>query len=508
MSYQPVPLNLPSGVVKEDSPFTVKRRYTDSQMVHFWKGAPERWKGWVKHTADTLDGPARANIAWRTNAGVRLMAFGTAEKLWLLVNNTTLYDITPVGLPAGLVDAIDGAAWGMGGFGSGVWGGATYTVVANGGKPRTWTLSLWGEDLIAVPRGGTVYQWVAATGYGVVAAAVAGAPATCLGAFVTDVDRHLVVYGAHNGVTDDTLLLKWPSQETLTDWAPTLVNTAGDTRAERGNEIMAALEVRGTRLIFTDTAVYTFRYIGGEDVFELLRQTGKSGLIGPNAAIELDGKAYWMGDDFFYSYDGVVAAMPCDVHKYVFDNLNRQQAHKVYAGVNRGYNEVIWYYPDNTSIENNRYVAFNDDGWSIGALERTSWLDDNISTSFPVATTADGLIYRHETGSTADGESILYRLETGDMSQEVTAPSATVGVQMSRKVLPDYQRMEGDHTMTIEGRRLPRSAVRTKGPYAYNATTEQFSARSRAALYRYIFEGNGDFRMGTIRVMNTRDGGR
>ena len=30
----------------------------------------------------------------------------------------------------------------------------------------------------------------------------------------------------------------------------------------------------------------------------------------------------WMGENAFYIYDGTVREIPCDVHDYVFDNLN------------------------------------------------------------------------------------------------------------------------------------------------------------------------------------------
>lgn len=61
-----------------------------------------------------------------------------------------------VRLAPGLVDNLGGPGYGVGGFGLGGFGeGADETVF----YPRTWSLDNWGQNLIACPRGGGIYEW-------------------------------------------------------------------------------------------------------------------------------------------------------------------------------------------------------------------------------------------------------------------------------------------------------------------------------------------------------------
>lgn len=513
MAYAPIPLDIPPGVIKSDTPTSVGRRWIDTNMVRFWQGHPERWGGWVKHTSNSLGNPARGSIAWRALDGKRYMAWGTANKLWLLENGV-LFDITPAGFVAGLVDGvIRDIPWGgylSTGWGIGGWGGTVSLGAGNAGNPLTWSLATWGEDLIACPRGDTIYHWDKSVGTGTPAVAISGAPTTCLSIFVTQSDRHLIALGAHDGTSDDTLRIAWPNQETLTDWTPTDVNTAGDKRAERGNEIMGAVEVTGGHIIVTDTSTYYMRYIGGDFIFSIEHIADTNGLIGPMAIASQNGSARWMGPDGFYFYGGgTVEKLNCDIHDYIFNDINRLNAHKVVAGINSRFGETIWFYPSAGSVENDRYVAVNADGWSHGTLARTSWLDRNVATDSPVGTDPEGNIYLHESGTTANGSAISYRLESGEIYADTGSETGTSPHMEARRFVPDAdERMTGSHTVTIVAREWPRKQTQTKGPYTYNADTADFPVRARGSSYRIIMEGSGDFRLGKSRLMVTKHGER
>lgn len=59
-------------------------------------------------------------------------------------------------LPAGLVDGLGEP----GGYGTGSYGAGGYgTTAATAVLPRIWFLDNWGETLVALPRGGALYQW-------------------------------------------------------------------------------------------------------------------------------------------------------------------------------------------------------------------------------------------------------------------------------------------------------------------------------------------------------------
>ena len=504
----PFPISVAPGIIKEQSDYASGPRYTDGNMVRFWKGKAERWKSWDSYTENLLDNPARGALTWVANDGTKLIAWGTATGLYLYKQGV-IYNITPTGLPAGLVDSIADSGWDQKSWGvPQPWGGGYGTSgqgLANSGRARTWSLSKWGEDLIASPRGGTIYQWSKATGTGVVAQPLLNAPSSCLASFVAD-DRRVIALGAHDGVTYQPLRISWSSQESLTTWAPLLTNTAGDLKIEEGNEIVGYEKIIGGYLIFTDVSVHPMRpvprYVYGVD-----RKGAKSGLIAPHGSVEMDGIAHWMGNEHFYSYNGVVTPMACDVHKYVFDDINRGQASKVFGGVNKAYREMIWFYPSAASIECDRFVAYSADGWSIGKLARTTWIDTSAVTPHPLATGPDGRIYLHDTRQDND---IAYSLETGqiEMGRQAT-PQMGETYTLIKKVVPDYRDISGTHSLTIEARRYPNDPTpMVKGPYPFDATTQMFNPKARGMTHRFLMAGTGFFRMGNINARGTFDGGR
>jgi hypothetical protein len=61
-----------------------------------------------------------------------------------------------IGLVPGQTDGLAGLGYGTGGYGSGGYSGSGtgYTLY-----PATWALSQWGQNLIANPRGGGIYEW-------------------------------------------------------------------------------------------------------------------------------------------------------------------------------------------------------------------------------------------------------------------------------------------------------------------------------------------------------------
>ena len=65
-----------------------------------------------------------------------------------------------------------------------------------------------------------------------------------------------------------------------------------------------------------------------------------------NAAVEVDGAAYWMSDNGFFRYTGKLESMDCLVEDYVYDDLNTTSNQMVYAGINNLFGEVTWFYPE------------------------------------------------------------------------------------------------------------------------------------------------------------------
>lgn len=96
MVMPPLPLEIPPGIVKADSPNGAKGRFIDGDKVRFYKGRPEKWMGWETFIPDALTGIARGAVAWVNQYGNTNVAFGTHLKLEVITGDDTLTDITPI----------------------------------------------------------------------------------------------------------------------------------------------------------------------------------------------------------------------------------------------------------------------------------------------------------------------------------------------------------------------------------------------------------------------------
>ena len=83
------------GIDKQDTEYGAAGRWTDSDMVRFRYGLPEKIGGWIELLSDKLIGVVRDMKAWTDLDGVRYTALGTDRKLYIYTEGA-LYDITPI----------------------------------------------------------------------------------------------------------------------------------------------------------------------------------------------------------------------------------------------------------------------------------------------------------------------------------------------------------------------------------------------------------------------------
>lgn len=150
-----VALNIPPGVVEDDTDFTVGQgAWTEADKVRFWRGRPELWGGWELLTTTALNGLCRGLFVWRDNDDALNIAFGTSEELSVYVQGD-FFDITPTDFVAGNEDGIGGR-----GFGTGAYSVGAYSQPSDEDFwPLTWSFASFGETLIANPRGQGLWQW-------------------------------------------------------------------------------------------------------------------------------------------------------------------------------------------------------------------------------------------------------------------------------------------------------------------------------------------------------------
>jgi hypothetical protein len=364
-----------------------------------------------------------------------------------------------------------------------------------------------------------LYHWDLTTGTATRAVLVPTAPATIEWMLVSPEARHVVVFGAGTGSATapgdpDKLLIRWASSENFLDWIPTTVNTAGDLRLDKGSAILTAVESRGDIITFTDESLHALQFIGGVLVFAL-RHLGQSvSIIGPNAAVDVNGIVYFQGEDDFLAYDGVLRVMDCEVRNQVFDSINGAQGTKVYASVNKLFTEVWYFYPDGSSETNTRYVKYNykDGIWDYGTMERTAFHDSSAFLTKPYAT-QDGKLYLHETGvDEADGDGVLHPMDSFIESYDAEIEEAGEHIMHIRSMWPDFKTLVGSVELLVTGLEYPQDPTTQtqKGPFTISPTTRKQDLRMRARQvnYRITSDALGDnWRMGTWRA-NVRPHGR
>jgi hypothetical protein len=257
-------------------------------------------------------------------------------------------------------------------------------------------------------RDGGIYYWQESTGLSARAVNIttlAGAntsPTVAKQVLISDRDRHVIAFGCDsetNPGTQDPLLIRFSNQESLTDWASTATNTAGDLRIGSGSEIITAVETRQQVLVFTDISLHAMQFLGPPFTFGINTLAENITIASPLSVTAVEDNVYWMGQEEFYVYNGTVQRIPCTVRDYVFSDLDEAQFAKVNAATNTAYSEIWWFYPSSGSDDCDSYVVFNyqQNLWYYGTLARTAWMDRGISSN-PVSASTDHALYYQESG--------------------------------------------------------------------------------------------------------------
>jgi hypothetical protein len=435
---------------------------------------------------------------------------------------------------SGLGVVVTGTGWGSSTWGRGTWGSsATLTTVNN---VRLWGIDNFGEDLLFNARDGGIYYWdTSASDYDVDRAvaladlpgADPGTPTIAKQVIVSDNDRHVIAFGcdAQNNIgVQDPLLIRFSSQESLTEWDAEVTNTAGDLRVGSGSEIIAAVETRNQVLIFTDVSLHSMQFLGPPFTFGLAQVAENITIAGPSAVTAVDDKVFWMGIGDFYVYTGQTQKLPCPVRAYIFDDINNSQIDLTVCALNSTFSEVWWFYPSASSNENDRYVVFNyvENTWAVGTLTRTAWQDRGLFNA-PIAASTDGYLYNHETGQNDGSTNPPSAITSYIESSQISIGEGNNFVFLT-KLIPDltFENSISDAPtvdFTLQARNFPggaylqtdTSGVTQSATTPVEQFTEQTWIRLRGRSFAVKVESNTtdtQWRLGTPRVDIRPDGRR
>ena len=419
-------------------------------------------------------------------------------------------------------------------------------------NPGLWVLDNFGTKLIALIYNGECFEWDASAlnSFTTRATIISGAPTASRHMVVSTPDRHLVFFGTETTIgdktTQDDMFIRFSDQENINEYTVKAENTAGTQRLAAGSRIMSAIKGRDALYIWTDTALFLMQFVGQPFTFAFQQAGTNCGLIGKNACIEVNGAAYWMSDNGFFTYDGQLRSMPCLVEDFVYSvdpglGINIVTRDLVTCGINNLYGEINWFYCSATAASVDRVVTYNyvDSSnerpiWTTGSLNRSAWVDSSVyekphatlynpndDASFDVTGNVDGssIYYQHETGTdqvnagnviTAVNANILsgdfdITQKRSNTGQAVGTPDLRGdGEYMMRisRFIPDFIEQTGDTEISFTTRNYPNTAATTTN-FTSTETTNFKSTRLRARSIALKVSNTGtgkNWKLGTFRL--------
>jgi len=425
-------------------------------------------------------------------------------------------------------------------------------------EPGMWSLDNFGDKAICLIHDSAVFEWnsAATNATDTRATIISGAPTASRHMIVSTPDRHLVFFGTETTIgtpsTQDNMFIRFSDQEDINTYTPTATNTAGTQRLADGSQIRGAIRGRDAIYVWTDTALFTQRFVGQPFTFAFAQVGTNCGLVGQNACVEVDGAAYWMSENGFFRYAGKLESLPCLVEDHVYNDINLDSGNQmVSAGLNNLFGEVIWFYPTSSSSVVNRMVAYNyfDSSpqrpvWTVGTLARTMWEDSAVfgsphaleydssnDSSFDVVGNTEGrtTYYQHETGTDqvkgGTVTAITANIASGDydISQRRGLSGQSTGIadlrgdgefiMKIRRFIPDFISQTGNTQVTLQLRDFPNDsqASSSLGPFTVSSSTKKVDTRARARAIALKIENtttNQSWKLGTFRLDIQPDGRR
>ena len=430
-------------------------------------------------------------------------------------------------------------------------------------EPGLWSLNNFGQVLVATIANGKTFTWdsgitarlttrasTTTTDFSTAIATGVGNPTASRLTLISPTTRHLIHFGTEvtigDATTQDDMFIRFANQEEINEYDILAVNSAGSQRLQDGSRIVGALTAKENILVWTDNSLYTMKFVGAPFTFGFEQVGTNCGLIGKNAAIEIDGVAYWMSNNGFFAFDGTVNSLPCSVEDYVYDDAATTKGQQINAGINNLFTEVTWWYPSAGSDFNDRSVTYNYGqtvqpapmgNWYTGVNEnsiRTAWIDSLIypkpyATAFKSTNTGT---FPTVVGESGLGQTLFFEQEVGtdQINPDGTTTTLTSFIASydfalqtdqgigeyflaMRRFLPNFKVLIGDAQITISVADYPAdpNTVTTLSPFTINSSTTKVDTRARGRYASVKIENIGSgqsWRFGTFQADLQPDGRR
>jgi len=388
-------------------------------------------------------------------------------------------------LAAGSQNENAAAGYGAGYYGVGLYG--TGLTSANGRTtPRIWYIDRFQATMMLTPGNqGGLYTWNGNTA--TAPSLLANAPTAINYAFVSN---DIVVTFGYQGVGNQIFA---SDIQNPTNWTAASSNQVFQDTVSGAGQLISALPVSGTNLIFSNNRTYVFTYIGLPLVWSIALLDARIGIIAPLACCTVNGVAYWMGQNNFYRWRGMnVEIIPANsqlvstILNYVFTNLTSSQRSKIFAWYNERFGEIWFHYPSAQSNEPDRVARVNVNEnfiWSPDTFQRTAAESPDILGLTPRLIDWNSILYNHETGTDANGVAMPFSL-VGNLNN-YGAFSFLVS-----SIVPDSIQT-GNISLTITSYEYPQSPVPTnETTVTITPTTTIVQPNTGGRYWQYEWSGN------------------
>ena len=396
---------------------------------------------------------------------------------------------------------------------------------------------------------------------------------TCTKFLMSEKFGHCIALGANDigASLPNSMLVRWSDAFNPFDWFPTSSNEAGGQTLDQGSSIITGISAREENLIFTNSAMYSMKYVGYPITYGFQLISAKVSIASENSIAVVDDNVFFLAKDAFYVYNGRISILSDNVHNYVFDDINEDELTKAFCSTNYKFSEVNFFYPSSLSTECDRCVTYNyaNGTWSINNYDmasikaegsgsstspgttynRTTWedarvfskpvagvverLNNNITESTGGATgngqpatvtvpTARSMIFSHEDQTSAQGGDMVAYVETGDMDLLDGQKYAFYS-----RIIPDMELFNEDCdddcviTIGVVGRDLPGKSQKAAksvnvtftaddtSVYTPNFNQTAIRGRARSASIKVSSSAaKFGWRLGELRVDLRPDGGK
>ena len=457
-------LDIPPGIVSDDTAFASKGHWAACDRIRFRNGKPE-----------TLPGYASLVSGF---AGQEPQSFGVAAGKVIMGMQQHLYAIN---VSAATIASITPAV-------------APFSTLF-------WSITNWGASLvIASPNGGKVYE----SDGSAAATQVTNSPAASTRVLVTP-QRQVLCFGTNEVVsgTFNARCIRGSDLEDRTSWTPSSSNNSFEDILDDPGSIVSAELIGPYVAVWTTASLFLGQFIGDPlQTYRWDRVDSGCGLRDGRAVTVLNGVAYWLGRDMnFYRWapGELPVQMPCRIGQEFVENYGGLP---FMVAVGR-FNEIWLHYKDTRdgiAVGSTRYVVYSvgEGCWfngtrQIHAGHSSAVLTDLLKSAGydtgAYITVFSSTVYVEATGTPDDASYI----QTADQYID----SGRRRVMVSR-CEPDFEQQTGDVFLTLFVRDRPQSSAATKGPHTLTTSTtkKDFRASGNLAALKFSAAAGVKWRLG------------